>query len=117
MGSGIFLEGSCKYRAHLVQCRDRIWVHACLSDLNKCKTSLGQQRDLDMASGVFFRGLNTYRIHLDSIQGHRGELTSVVVVLDKNRTHPDSVHRPRGGPRSIFWKLEQMCAENCLLEA
>ena len=48
----------------------------------------------------------------------RGAVGSVVGVLHKGRTQPDSVNGPRDGPRSIFRKLgEQMDAEECLLEA
>ena len=86
--------------------------------LNKHRTSLGQRRDLDVGSVVVFRGLKKHRFQLGSIQGHIYAVRSVLRVLPKGRTHPDSVHGPRGGPRSIFRKPgQQMCAEDCLLEA
>ena len=87
-------------------------------DVNKCKTSLGQRRELDVDSGVVFRGLNKHRIQLGSIQGHRSALRSVVCVLYKGRFQPDSVHGPRPGPRNIFRQFQQqMCVEECLSEA
>ena len=41
-----------------------------------------------------------------------------VGVMHKGRTQPESVNRPRVGPRSIFRKLgQQMCTEECMPEA
>ena len=95
-----------------------MWVTRDSPDVNKRKTSLGQQRELDVDSGVVFRGLNNRRIQLCYIQGYRSALRSVVCVLYKGRSQPDSVHGPRPGPRNIFRKFQQqMCAEECLLEA
>ena len=72
----------------------------------------------DVSSGVFFRGLNKCRVQLGSVQGHRLALRSVVGILHKGSTQPDSVNGPRGGLRSIFRKLgQQMCSEECLPEA
>ena len=118
MGSGIFVEGLSCTGGSLVQCRDLMWAHTCLLGLNKWRTNLGEQRDLDVDSGGLFRGLNKRRIQLGSVQGHRCALRSVVGVMQKGRTQPDSVHRARGGPRSIFREFgQQMCTEKCLPEA
>ena len=65
-----------------------------------------------------FQVVNKWRIQLSSVQGHRCVLRSVVGVMHKGRTQPDSVHRPRSGPRRIFWKLEQqMCTGQCFPES
>ena len=58
-----------------------MWPHTCLSG----------QNNLDVGSGVFFRGLNKHRIQLGSIQGNRCALRSGVGVMHKGRTQPDSV--------------------------
>ena len=55
----------------LVQCRDHMWPHVCLLGLNKRKSNLGQRRNLDVGSGVLFRGLKMRRIQLGSNEGHR----------------------------------------------
>ena len=94
----------------LVQCRDRMWAHMCLSSLNKCRTSLGQRTYLDVGSVGIFRGTNESRIHLGCVQGHRGALRSVVDVFHRGSTQPDSAKDPRVGPRSIFWCLDNRCA-------
>ena len=114
MGSGIFVKDMCKYRAQLGSMQGQMWPHACLSCLNKRSISTGQQKDLDLGSGVVFRGFNKRRIQFGSIQGHRCALRNVVAVMNKGGTQCDSVHGRRGGPRSIFWKLEQqMCTGEC----
>ena len=92
MGSGIFVEGLCKFRTHpgSVQAPTVCELTTVSPDLNKCKTSLGQRRELDVDSGVFFRGLNKHRIQLGSIQGNRCALRSGVGVMHKGRTHLSS---------------------------
>ena len=113
-----YLSSACESTGpSLVQCRESTWPYGCLSCLNKRRTSLDQRRELGVGSGVIFRDLNKHRIQLGSIQGHRCALKNVVGVMHKGRTQPDSVHVPRHEPRSVFWKLEQMCAGECLLEA
>ena len=99
----------------LIHGRDHMWPHICLLGWNKCRTNLGQRRNLDVGSGVLFRGLKKRRIQLGSFQGHRCALRSVVGVMHKGRTQPDLVQGPRGGPRSIYRKLRQgICDGECL---
>ena len=75
----------------------------------------GSVMEAGVGSGVLFRGFKKRRIRLGSIQGHRSALKSVVGVMQKSRTQPDSVHGPRGGPRSIYQKLgQQMYNGECL---
>ena len=95
----------------LVQCRDHMWPHICLLILNMRRTNLGLRWNLGVGSGVLFRGFKKHRIQLGSIQGHRSALRSVVGVMHKGRTQPDSVHGPRGGPRNIYRKLGQQMYE------
>ena len=111
MGSGIFVEGLCKFRTHpgSVQAPTVCELTTVSPDLNKCKTSLGQRRELDVDSGVVFRGLNKHRIQLGSIQGHRCAVRSIVGILHKGSTQPDSLHGPRDGPRSIFQSFDNRC--------
>ena len=99
-----------QYRAQLGSVQGQMRPHACLSCLNKRSISIGQRKDLDLGSGVIFRGFNKRRIQFGSVQGHRCALRNVVGVMNKGRTQRDSVHGTRGGSRSISWKLEQqMC--------
>ena len=97
--SRILSRACARSGPRLVQCRDHMWPHICLLGWNKCRTNLGQRRNLDVGSGVLFRGLKKRRIQLGSFQGHRCALRSVVGVMHKGRTQPDSVQRPRSGPR------------------
>ena len=110
MGSGIFVEGLSSTDGSLVQCRDLMWAHTCLLGLNKWRTNLDEQWDLDVGSEGLYRGLNKLRIQLVSIQGHRCALRSVVGVMQKGRTQPNSERRARVGPGVFFGSLDRRCA-------
>ena len=110
MGSGIFVEGCSSTGPRLVPCRDHMLPHAFLWGLNKRRTSLRQGRNLNVGSAVVYRALKKCKLQLGSFQGNRCALRSIVGVMHKGRAQPDSVHRPRDGPKSIYWKLNKSCA-------
>ena len=115
MGSGIFVEGLCQYRASLGSVQGPYVASHMSLDSEHAQDQPGSVMEYCVGSGVLFRGFKKRRIRLGSIQGHRSALKSVVGVMQKSRTQPDSVHGPRGGPRSIYQKLgQQMYNGECL---
>ena len=118
MGSGIFVEGLVPYRAQLGSVQGPyVASHMSLrSEQAQDQPGSGEGPKCGLRS--HFQGVNKRRIQLGSVQGHRCVLRSVVGVMHKGRTQPDSVHRPRSGPRRIFWKFkQQMCAGECFPES
>ena len=59
-----------------------------------------------MASGVFTRGLDQYRIQPGSVQGRGCRLRSVCRCLNLSRTQTGSLQGPRCGLRSVYRRLE-----------
>ena len=83
------------------------------------RMSLGSEQMQDQPEAVkkpkcglssCLQGLEELQNLLGSFQGNRCALRSVVGVMHKGRAQPDSVHRPRDGPKSIYWKLNKSCA-------
>ena len=115
MGSRIFVEGLCKYRSSLDSWQGPYVASHMSLDSEHVQDQPGSAMESCVGSGVLFRGFKKRRIRLGSIQGHRSALRRVIGVMQKSRTQPDSVHGPRGGPRSIYRKLgQQMYNGECL---
>ena len=115
VGSEIFVKGLCQYRASLGSVQGPYVASHMSLDSEHAQDQPGSVMEAGVGSGVLFRGFKKRRIRLGSIQGHRSALKSVVGVMQKSRTQPDSVHGPRGGPRSIYQKLgQQMYNGECL---
>ena len=83
------------------------------------RVSLGSEQMQDQPEAVkkpkcglssCLQGLEELQNLLGSFQGNRCALRSVVGVMHKGRAQPDSVHRPRDGPKSIYWKLNNSFA-------
>ena len=74
----------------LVRCRDHVGSWVSLGVWTSAGQAWFSEETPDVSSGIFFRGLNKCRVQLGSVQGHRLALRSVVGILHKGSTQPDS---------------------------
>ena len=118
VGSGLFVAGFVKYRAQIGSVYGAHVASPVSLGSEQAQDQPGSAKGPNVGSGIVFRGLSKRRVQLCSAQCPRYAPRGVVGVMHKGRTQPDSVHRPRSGPRRIFWKLEQqMCTGQCFPES